>query len=122
MVRTSLLMHLGHCRGDCVRGRLWQLTWKPFAQLSQIANNPETPQLNDLFGTHKKLSSPGCLQVTQVFESGDELVGLTLSIVNPLGRFGIAGKDTNADFDEAELFPLVAGRGGDTLSFFLRTA
>jgi hypothetical protein len=104
MVRTSLLMHLGHCRGDCVRGRLWQLTWKPFAQLSQIANNP------------------GCLQVTQVFESGDELVGLTLSIVNPLGRFGIAGKDTNADFDEAELFPLVAGRGGDTLSFFLRTA
>jgi hypothetical protein len=54
MVRTSLLMHLGHCRGDCVRGRLWQLTWKPFAQLSQIANNPETPQLNDLFATQQK--------------------------------------------------------------------
>lgn len=111
-------MHLGHWRGDCVRGLLWQLTWKPLAQLSQIDKAPTQSKIVFPLEQCKKL--PGCLHETQVFPSGEELVGLTLSIVSPLGRLGIGGKGANADFDEEALFPL--GIGGEVLSFFFLTA
>lgn len=40
MVLVSLMIHFGHSCGVWVRGRLWQLMWKPLAQISQIAKAP----------------------------------------------------------------------------------
>lgn len=49
----------------------------------------------------------------QVLESGVERLGLTLSIVNPLGRFGIAGNGVTVFLAISTLLFVPAAVGGD---------
>lgn len=51
----------------------------------------------------------------QILGSGVDRLGLTLSIVSPLGRFGMAGKGTRTFLDSTPFFGV-----GETLSFLFR--
>lgn len=72
--------------------------------------------LNDGYFQIKTFLLPDCLQATQTLGSGLDRFGLTLSIVKPLGRFGIAGKGTRTFFTVSTPF---LGGGGEILSLFL---
>lgn len=66
--------------------------WKPFEQTSQMDRAPENVCVVFVFVVLAAPYLPGCLQVMQALESGDELPGLTRSIIRPLGKLGIVGK------------------------------
>lgn len=48
------------------------------------------------------------MHVIQLFESGEELPGLTRSIIKPLGKFGNVGNESKMGFKSTELLPFIA--------------
>lgn len=63
--------------------------------------------------------------MTQVLVSGEELPGLTRSIIRPLGRFGMDGNEFNTalllELLISDASGLLVFKGGETLSCFFLT-
>lgn len=73
---------------------------------------------------HKNFDLPGCLHIMHALESGEELPGLTLSIIRPLGKLGIVGKELKIGLlitFVSDLWPEFVVGGGDIRSCLLLT-
>lgn len=65
------------------------VTWNCSKKNARSSGDPTHAFLK--FNYPKQKHLPGCLQTMHCLESGEVLPGLTLSITNPLGKFGMVG-------------------------------